>query len=77
MTVVGACCQLRLAAAEEAGDSTGAGGNGGARAERDRVAGGPVVLGERSRRSKLAGSAGELRSVAGEDDCSGGARIRR
>ena len=77
MTVVGACCRLQRFAAEEAGDGAGARGNGDARAERDRVAGGPAMLGERSGRSELARSAAELLSITGEDDCSGGARIGR
>ena len=77
MTVVRACCRRRRFAVEEVGDCAGARGCSGAMAERDRVAGGPVMPGERSRRSELARSATELLSVTGEDDYSGGARIER
>ena len=74
-TVVVVCCRRWQFAAEKAGDGAGAGGCGGARAERDRVAGGSAMLGERFGGSELAKSVAELRSVAGEDDCSGRARI--
>ena len=74
VTVVGACCRRHLAAAEEARDCVDARGNGGAKVEQDRVAGGPAVLGERSGRSELARSTAELWSVTGEDDYSGRAR---
>ena len=68
------CWQFTVKKAE---DCTGTRGNGSARAERDRVAGGLVMLRERFGRSELARSATELLSVVGEDDCSGEARIGR
>ena len=63
VTVVGACCRRRRFVVEEAGDGAGARGNGGARAERDRVAGGSECSGSDSKGRSWLGARQSCRAL--------------